>query len=160
MSHEDLIQAYARKKFTVVELKTNKDTILQARVDREVLETYYEEIQPDEPTLVEAGKSEDTKRLQNPIGFWIHQGSGHMCVASILRVVPEAEIKNVSEITLLGVVCGINHTLVSINECHAFANQVQEATRKAEQKSRYAAYAAVPELEDLLKTYNLTPEDF
>ena len=160
MNHEDLIQAFARKKFAVVELKTNKDTILQAMVDREVLDSYYEEIQPDTQTIAEIEKTWETKRLQNPIGVWIHRESKHMCAASILRVVPEAEIKNVSEITLLGVVCGINHTLVSINECHAFANQVQEAARKAEQKSRYAAYAAVPELEDLLKTYNLTPEDF
>lgn len=160
MNHEDLIQAYAHKKFAIVELKTNKDLILQAMIDREVLETYHEEIQPDTQTIAEAEKTWETKRLQNPMGVWIHRESGHMCVASILRVVPEAEIKNVSEITLLGVVCGVNHTLVSINECQAFANQVQEATRKAEQKSRYAAYAAVPELEDLLKTYNLTPEDF
>lgn len=160
MSHEDLIKAYARKKFTVVELKTNKDNLLQAMVDREVLDSYYEEIQPDTQTIAEAEKTWETKRLQNPMGVWIHRESGHMCVASILGVVPEAEIKDVIEITLLGVVCGINHTLVSINECHAFAQQVQEATRKAEQKSRYAAYAAIPELEDLLKTYNLTPEDF
>lgn len=160
MSHEDLIRAYTRKKFAVVEVKTNKEIVLQAMIDREVLDAYYEEIQPDTQTLAEAEKNEDTKRLQNPIGFWVHQGSGHMCVASILRVVPEAEIKDVIEITLLGVVCGINHTMVSINECHAFAAQVQEAARKAEQKSRYAAYAAIPELEDLLNTYNLTPEHF
>lgn len=160
MSHEDLIQAYTRKKFAVVELKTNKNLILQAMIDREVLEAYYEEIQPDAQTVEEAEKNWETKRLQNPMGVWIHKDSGYISAASILRVVPKAEIKENIEITLLGVVCGINHTLISINECYAFSNQVQEAAHKAEQKSRYAAYAAVPELEDLLKTYNLTPEDF
>ena len=157
----DMKKAFINKEFAVAKIRTNKGLEIQAWISREVVSRYLEQTKPHDELIADAQAEAVSVVLQHPIAVWIHSDTGNICSASFLCLMAPEDVKDEPiNITLLGLVVGVNISIQTIQAMDCFEAEVKKALKMKEQKARYDAYTQIPELNELMQSNHITLENF